>query len=297
MYRQGIRITVYVILITALLLLAPLIDNDLYVFLAKKGIVEKDILYRTLGEARKVFSASAAVTADAYLHGGSYPSDFELLHIMEEVHENHSDDHDHDHDHGHDHDHDHGHDHGHAHNHEHRHDGNHHDHEHGGGAGRGDNGVAAISRLNILLKLGEIVNISRHFHLYGEEEKEVLPWIYYAVRLDPHNVNAYVLGGHWLGRRLNRPEEALTFLKEGIRSNPDAWQIYEEMGLISLIEEKDYEAALGYFMKAGERLRDDPDGFDRRRLRTFIAECYEKLGDPEKAERFRGMPRGPGDGA
>jgi len=251
-------------LIVLLLIITPFIDNNRYTFLSEKDLAQKDILYRILGEARKIFSVSSAVTADVYFHGGFYPSDFERLHMMERM------------------------DGDHAHEHEHVHIcGENGEHLSYGGTGRKADEVTDVSRSNVLLYLGDTVHLARHIHLHGEEEKEMLPWLYYAVRLDPHNINAYVVGGHWLGRRLNMEEEAIKFLHEGLRNNPDSWEMYNEIGMVHFSVRKDYGQALEYFQRAeGFMGPENADDFDKSHIYAFIAGCYDKLGQAENAEEF-----------
>ncbi len=256
------------LLIILLLMLTPQIDNYSYVFMSEKGMTRKDVLYRVLGEARKIFSISSTITADVYFHGGFYPSDFERLHMMEEMDEGHS--HEHEHEHGHAHICD-----------------AHCEHAGHGEHGRKTDAVSSVPRSNPLLRLGDMIHIAKHIHLQGEEEKEMLPWLYYAVRLDPHNINAYVVGGYWLGRRLDMEEEALKFLQEGLRNNPDSWEIYNEIGMLRFSTRKDYEEALRYFQKAKEFMGPQgADDYDKSRIYAFIAGCYDKLGQKEKAEEF-----------
>ena len=237
-----------------LLLLAAPLDNYLYDFSSQKGIAGEDILYRVMGEARKVFSASSIVTADIYFHGGFYPSDYKRLHLTEQL----------------------GKDHGHEGEHVHDEYCHHLDRDTGS---RKDDEITRVSPYNGLLYLGEKINISKHIHLHGGEEKEMLPWLYYAVRLDPQNVNAYVIGGHWLGRRLKKPDEAIQLLQEGIANNPDSWRIYEEMGMIYFTALEDYETALQCLLKAKQlQDTDNSDDLDRDQTSVFIVGCREKLG-------------------
>ena len=77
------------------------------------------------------------------------------------------------------------------------------------------------------------VRPTEHRHLSGASlEKEILPWLWAAVRTDPHNVLAYDVGAYWLAKRLRRPDKALDLLAEGIRFNPDSPQLEYSRGAV-----------------------------------------------------------------
>jgi len=241
--------------ILLLFFLTPLIDNYQYDFLLKKGIFEKDMLYKILGETRKLLSNDAYLKGDEYLHGGIVTRDKSECEGMTHIADHKEGSHEHSH---------------------------HHEHPH-----KESEKTSAISKLNILFRLGEMMHITEHIHLHGEEEKELLPWFYYAVRLNPENINAYVIGGYWIGQRLNRTEEAIKFLEEGIRHNPNSWQVYAGLGEIYFIAKKDYRQALTSFQKAYGLINDEnADKYDKRRVCAFLAASYEKLGDADKAIEF-----------
>lgn len=66
-----------------------------------------------------------------------------------------------------------------------------------------------------------------HAHTDGTE---LLPWFKVMTLSDPHYIRAYALGGWWLKKE--SLEEALKFVNEGIRNNPQAFQIYYMRGNI-----------------------------------------------------------------
>lgn len=59
---------------------------------------------------------------------------------------------------------------------------------------------------------------------------ELLPWYRVMTLSDPHNIRGYYLGIFWL-KRIN-PDEAIDFAKEGIKNNPEAFQIYQTLGQV-----------------------------------------------------------------
>jgi tetratricopeptide (TPR) repeat protein len=211
-------------LIMAVSFLTPFIDTYQNNFLAGKGVFEKDPLYRVLGETRKIVSNYSYIKGDEYLHGGVTAEDARMCEALEhKVQEQR-------------------------------------DPSHGADntyPRKAEEDVTGISKLNVLPYLGSIIHISKHIHLQGEEEKELLPWFYYAVRLNPENIDAYVIGGYWIGVRLDRPDEAIRFLEEGLMHNPNSWQIYTQLGEIYFLNKKDYRQALASLQKAYNTLTDE----------------------------------------
>jgi len=283
MFSESLTNKLCIVLGTGLvLILASRVDNYHYDALSRKGFFQKDFLYRSLGEARRLFSQYSFMTADIYLHGGFYPDDYDIVHKgTSPMHEQNGAGHEkHEHIEGHE-------------------VFGHHEHEHdedaegaGPAGGRKVEEVAGIPKWNILPYIGDALHISRHIHLHGEEEKEVLPWLYYAVRLDPHNVTAYSIGGYWLGRRLGKVDEAIKLLAEGIRNNPYAMDLYYDIGRLYFFEKKDTARALIFFKKALRLLESgEYDRFDKNKVYLALSACYKNTDEPAKAAGYRAKVR------
>ena len=71
-----------------------------------------------------------------------------------------------------------------------------------------------------------------HTHLTraAGNEREILPWLKLAAELEPHEVETYVTAAYWLRTSLNKPAEAEQFLRQGLRANPDSYEILLELG-------------------------------------------------------------------
>jgi tetratricopeptide (TPR) repeat protein len=70
-----------------------------------------------------------------------------------------------------------------------------------------------------------------HTHLgKNGDEREILPWLKISAELDPQRIETYVTAGYWLHHRLGKPDEAEQFLREGLRANPDSYEILSELG-------------------------------------------------------------------
>ncbi len=69
-----------------------------------------------------------------------------------------------------------------------------------------------------------------HQHSDGTE---LLPWFRLQTLSDPHHVRSYLIGAWWLaGKSEVQLREALDFVDEGIRNNPQAYQLYLMKGQI-----------------------------------------------------------------
>lgn len=89
-----------------------------------------------------------------------------------------------------------------------------------------------------------------HKHTAGTE---LLPWYRLATISDPHNIRNYIVGSWWL-KTLQTPQqtqEALAFLEEGIRHNPQSFQLYLMKGYV-LRQLKHSRDAGASFEKAAE---------------------------------------------
>ena len=80
-----------------------------------------------------------------------------------------------------------------------------------------------------------------HKHTAGTE---LLPWYRLATLGDPHNVRSFVIGAWWL-KSMRTPEqlaEAERFVREGIRHNPEAFQLHLMLGYVMRAMERDADA-------------------------------------------------------
>ncbi|MGQ9844006.1 MAG: tetratricopeptide repeat protein, partial [Spirochaetota bacterium] len=65
--------------------------------------------------------------------------------------------------------------------------------------------------------------------------------------LDPYFVHAYTLGALMLTHDANRPDQAKSLLKKGMRQDYDEWRIPFIYGFIHYVFLRDYKTALSYF--------------------------------------------------
>ena len=71
-----------------------------------------------------------------------------------------------------------------------------------------------------------------HTHLEGPNAREIMPWLKLSAEMDPKRIDTYVTASYWLRTRLDKPNEAEQFLREGLRANPDSHEILLELGRV-----------------------------------------------------------------
>lgn len=71
------------------------------------------------------------------------------------------------------------------------------------------------------------------------EVREILPWLRLSASLDPSREETYTTTAYWLRSRMNRVDEAEKFLREGLRHNPQSYEILFELGRIADENRKD----------------------------------------------------------
>ncbi|MEP6663601.1 MAG: tetratricopeptide repeat protein [Verrucomicrobiota bacterium] len=164
-----------------------------------------------LGDSRRLFANQIYAKADAYFHSGYYPSIFDAPKSEKESHL--TGEHDEDH-----------------------HEGDEAEPHHSD-----KNEKHAESQQGNFLgepkdwidRFGRNFFPSHHSHL-GENgnEREILPWLRLSAELEPNRVDLYTVASYWLRSRLGKVKEAEQFLREGLRANPDSYEIYYELGRI-----------------------------------------------------------------
>jgi tetratricopeptide (TPR) repeat protein len=79
-------------------------------------------------------------------------------------------------------------------------------------------------------RFGRHFRITEHTHLEHSNEREILPWLRLAADMDPQKIETYTVGSFFMREHLNQPREAEAFLREGLRNNPNSYEILFELG-------------------------------------------------------------------
>lgn len=121
------------------------------------------------------------------------------------------------------------------------------------------------------------LKIEDYFHS-GEHEK-IAPLIRIITWLDPHFIEAYSSGAWqlaWNSEDWRLIPSAEEFLKEGIKNNPDKYELYADMGWLYYDKVKDYEKAIEWYKKAAA-LPSPPS------VKRMLAHSYERAGKIDEA--------------
>ncbi len=94
-----------------------------------------------------------------------------------------------------------------------------------------------------------------HTHLSGGNEREILPWLKLSAEMDPKRIETYVTAAYWLRTTLKKPNEAEQFLREGLRANPDSYDILLELGRVYFYNKKETRVAGNLYHMALQKWR------------------------------------------
>ena len=116
--------------------------------------------------------------------------------------------------------------------------------------------------------------VSKHTHLTdkgkgADAAKEILPWLKLAAQLDPNKVESYTVGAFWL-RELKRDTEAEQFLREGLRHNPESYEILLELGR-GYVTGRDYVRARNVLEMGFRRWREQENAKPADQQNLFAA--------------------------
>lgn len=203
-----------------------------------------------LGESRRAFADQMFLKADGYYHMGNYPSVFDLAQTDGKTHMAKKAE-------GHD----------------------HHDHS-----------EAPVHHRDWIEAFGHHFRPTGHRHLEGiRDGREILPWLRLAAELDPHRVDSYTVAAYWLRERLNRLPDAEAFLRDGLRANPDSYEILYELGRLYAENNRDVprarvvlELAINKWIRR-EGTKPEPDVHSYRLILGQLATLEEQVGNLDRA--------------
>jgi tetratricopeptide (TPR) repeat protein len=187
---------VLTLLFAACFTLATVLDAPIHDLLAQTDDAT-GVMAALLGDSRRMFANQFFVEADVYFHSGYYPSMFDKQETDIDV--------------------------------------------------KGDSGdekqAKVAKRADVeesflgpprdwIERFGRNFFPTVHTHLDDARSREVLPWLRLSADMDPHRIETYVVASYWLRRTLNKSAEAEEFLREGLRANPDSFEILLELAYV-----------------------------------------------------------------
>jgi tetratricopeptide (TPR) repeat protein len=145
-------------------------------------------------------------------------------------------------------------------------------------------------------RFGRHFIITDHTHLQGHNEREMLPWLKISAELDPEKIETYTVAAYWL-RDMGRVKEAEDFLREGLRNNPDCFEILFELGRLYAENHHDpararnaWELGLRKWSEQ-EAAGKKPDLFQLDQLAVSLARLEEKESNLARAIDLLGLAK------
>ena len=118
-------------------------------------------------------------------------------------------------------------------------------------------------------------------HILARDYSLLAPLLEITTYLDPHLVLAYEFGANFLSPQppegAGEPKRAIQLVENGIRSNPNEWRLYYDLGFIYYLELHDYPQAAEAFSRGAERPGAHPF------LKILAAKMAQSAGEIETA--------------
>lgn len=141
-------------------------------------------------------------------------------------------------------------------------------------------------------RFGRHFFITKHTHLENGNEREILPWLKLSAELDPQRIDTYVVASYWLRNRLGKVSEAEQFLREGLRNNPNSYELLYEMGCLYNENDHALTRACRVWELAYRRWHEqepgkkDPDLIGLEKITIHLARLEEQTGNLDKAIEY-----------
>jgi tetratricopeptide (TPR) repeat protein len=122
---------------------------------------------------------------------------------------------------------------------------------------------------------------SRHVTRSASDYNLLAPLLEITTALDPKLIVAYEFGAHFLGPKppegAGQPDKAIALLEGGIRTNPDNWRLYYDLGFVYYMDLKDYARASEAFERGTKVPKAHPF------LRVMAAQMAQHAGEIQTA--------------
>jgi tetratricopeptide (TPR) repeat protein len=224
-----------------------------------------DLLNVLMGDSRRLFANHFFVKADAYFHSGFYPTVFDNREAFQTPHMAE-------------------------------------DSGTVGGRNKGDEQGFLGKPRDWIDAFSRQLFPSRHTHLdeggasgdlgNSSQVREIMPWLRISAELNPNDIRTYTVAAYWLRERMGKVAEAEQFLREGLRENPDSYEIMYELGRVYSENKNDqaharnlWEAALRQWQKQVALLPDPERAYKFMfvEITSHLALLEEKQGNYPQA--------------
>ncbi len=126
-------------------------------------------------------------------------------------------------------------------------------------------------------------------HAHGKEMAEVLPWLRFATKVDPKNVEPWLVSSFWMADELGQLDTAHTIVDEALRNHPGDYRLYAERGRLLLKQRKTAEAAcaldtaLRHWSPVAADGDEEQASLDAVKILSYRAFLYEWAGETNAA--------------
>ncbi len=122
---------------------------------------------------------------------------------------------------------------------------------------------------------------NRHVTRTATDYELLAPLLEITTALDPKLTVAYEFGANFLGPKppegAGQPDKAIALLEDGIRTNPDDWKLYYDLGFFYYMDLKDYARAAEAFERGAKVPKAHPF------LRVMAARMAQHAGEIQTA--------------
>lgn len=139
--------------------------------------------------------------------------------------------------------------------------------------------------------LGRHISPERHAHLHGDEVRELMPWLWLTLRMDPSRTETYLVAAFWLARDGGRIDLALEVLEEAQRNIPKSDAVQLQKGRLYLkrgdIERatQAFDAALA-FWPGGDAPESEDALYRKASALLYRSLLHERAGETGEAARY-----------
>jgi tetratricopeptide (TPR) repeat protein len=146
----------------------------------------------------------------------------------------------------------------------------------------------ASSRDWALQRLARQISPEGRAHREGGDVREIMPWLWLAVRARPDHVDTYLVASFWLATAIGRRDLAIQLLTEAQQNIRCAYEIQLEKGRLYLRERRLAEAKSAFdaglaFWPGDRDPRERDARLDQARLLLYRALLHETDGELAKA--------------
>jgi tetratricopeptide (TPR) repeat protein len=138
-------------------------------------------------------------------------------------------------------------------------------------------------------RFGRHFRVTEHTHVEGGNVREILPWLKMSAELDPQKIETYTVAAYWLRTKLNKIDEAEQFLRQGLKANPNSYEILVELGQLYQENRHDPQRARGVFQLAFRRWQQtesnlkEPNYVAYNQITEILAALEREAGNNERA--------------